>query len=230
MQCCSRAWERRIRRHAETGWGGRGAAGWPVARRRAGSEGADDLRRGQHGDSEQEGKGRLTLRGVVWTTPSEARCAEPHQSSRGRAGELWCLEASRSVRQAAGGTSPDAAVGPTRYVCAVGGPFRGSRVTLDSHSASAAGRALDGPARPVGSSGRVTANPYLGGAAGGRARGSGAGPGPRGGPRPARTSDRRRASFAGFGNRTTRPYRDNYRSFRDRSRIVVEAHRPYLIG
>ena len=61
MQCCSRAWERRIRRHAETGWGGRGAAGWPVARRRAGSEGADGLRRGQHGDSEQEGKGRLTL-------------------------------------------------------------------------------------------------------------------------------------------------------------------------
>ena len=150
-------------------------------------------------------RGQGTLEGRCLDDAFGGALCRAHQSSRGGAGELWCLEASRSVRQAAGGTSPDAAVGPTRYVCAVGGPFRGSRVTLDSHSASAAGRAL-ATARHVRSgwrSGRVTANPYLGGAAGGRARGSGAGPGPRGGPRPARTSDRRRASFAGFGNRTT---------------------------
>ena len=97
-------------------------------------------------------RGQGTLEGRCLDDAFGGALCRAHQSSRGGAGELWCLEASRSVRQAAGGTSPDAAVGPTRYVCAVGGAFRGSRVTLDSHSASAAGRALDGPA--AGTSGR----------------------------------------------------------------------------
>ena len=165
-------------------------------------------------------RGQGTLEGRCLDDAFGGALCRAHQSSRGGAGELWCLEASRSVRQAAGGTSPDAAVGPTRYVCAVGVPFRGSRVTLDSHSASAAGRALDGPARPVGTRNRESVSRRRGGRARARIR------------RKIRGRAAARARPTGPTARVVwdPPTRYGVKRARFSYRHRITSHRPYLIG